>query len=299
MRIHPKAPLAILVAALIPATGSAEEDFLLLDDELPLADLIPSRTDDKVEEEEPSEEELHEIITLLLLPLDKRPRVHDDPSEQHERLLAMLVPYGDIVPETEPVAGETPAIPRPPFGRPLRGELDPGSPGLLLGLRGLAGGSGMGGGTVGGGLDLLIDYGLIEGRLLFGVSADVFGHRLLVRHQDSYGGTQETAFDVRVIPVIAVASYILPGTTGRVSWQATAGAGALLASAGDGTRSGQSWLPAGAFGFGPTIAVGSGAFSISGRVSGGFGSITSRDGTTLVKSMFGGMGLTAGYVLSI
>ena len=266
----------LALASLAPSSDEDDEDLL------PLATLTPS-TDPEDDEDLP-------LATLVPVP--------DTESEdaEEEALLARFV--DESKPDATPEASSGAVI-----GRPLQETpRAPRTTHFVLGVRALATFTTVGAGTMGPGLDLLIDNGLLNGSLIFGVSTDLVAHRLLVPYEPfgyRHGDRPRMNLELQTIPVMAVASYTLPFKTGPASWQIMAGAGPVLTNVGTTEGSNTAIHPGGVISAGPTLKAGPGSVSLAIRTNSSLGAIQDASGNDLINGLNANMGLTLGYVLSI
>ncbi len=257
---------------LVPLTESEEAE-----DEIPLVALAP-----------PGDEDEEELPLAGLVPPEDEGDAADTGREVRVASLT-----DDVEAPGETVSGAV-------VGKPLHDT--PRAPRafrMVLGMRGLAAATGMGGGTMGGGLDLLLDNGLLDGKLTFGVSADLVMYHLLIPRYERDGSIVSSNMTVQAIPIMGVASYVLPFALGPVTFQVIGGVGPVLTNVTGDTVSNMVVLPGGALSIGPRLDVGPGALSLAVRASGSHGTILDERGSKLIHGPIGGLGLTAGYIISI
>lgn len=267
---------------LVPLSGPGEE----AGDELPLVALTPPADEEDDDQEIP-------LVGLVPPPSDDGDEVAmtGEPDTGREVRVARVTDGGDA--PDDPISGGL-------VGRPLRDS--PASPRtvrMVLGMRGLAAATGMGGGTVGGGVDLLVDSGMLDGKLKLGVSTDLVAYSLVIQRYLHDGNIARSSMSVQTIPVMAVASYVLPVSTGPLRWEVVGGVGPVIATVSDERRSNRAFLAGGVLSAGPTLDAGPGAVSMAVRASGGYGNVADGRGVSLMRGPIGGLGVTVGYVISI
>ena len=168
---------------------------------------------------------------------------------------------------------------------------------FLVGVRGLLASHGLGGGAIGGGIDVAMHTSLLDGRLALGASVDLLPYSLHI----SYGAGQTVTLGMQAIPILANASYILPGP-GPLRFRGTVGLGLVLAGASFGTRSGSAVVPGGALDLGVLLDAGPGSLTAAVRLTGGWGRIdpaSGADRSTIVSGPMGGLGVTIGYAIEM